>query len=240
MNYILFVLVGLFLIVIAPISLIFTYGFVVKADKIENNYLIHKNGGSNFIHNYKFIVITNNTELNEDGVQKIENEFFEFFVKNPNCKKVEIENNLKVKDNGIQELIENKYYKKFPEELPNCVFVNKYKIIIPEKPFKHECKVLTTEEVMEGRSNAYDFIDFDIDDNKVFCGEADKFYNCVTCGTPCSVEGHYLEKIVENKTYNSDEIETIIYNMFGEYGKIKNIMIDGKILNQLYEKFKKK
>jgi len=30
-----------------------------------------------------------------------------------------------------------------------------------EEPFKHEFKVLTKEEVMEGRSSAYEFIDFD-------------------------------------------------------------------------------
>jgi hypothetical protein len=34
-------------------------------------------------------------------------------------------------------------------------------LIAREEPFKHECKVLTTEEVMEGRSSAYEFIYFD-------------------------------------------------------------------------------
>ena len=34
-----------------------------------------------------------------------------------------------------------------------------------KEPFKHEFKVLTREEVMEGRSNAYDFIDFNEEDN---------------------------------------------------------------------------
>jgi hypothetical protein len=28
----------------------------------------------------------------------------------------------------------------------------------------------------------------------IFCGEADKFYRCVNCDTPCGSEGHFIEE----------------------------------------------
>ena len=67
------------------------YGFVVKADRIENNYLIHTNGGSNFLHHYKFIILTTDTQLIKNGIQQIDDEFLEWFIKNPSCEEVETE-----------------------------------------------------------------------------------------------------------------------------------------------------
>lgn len=41
----------------------------------------------------------------------------------------------------------------------------------------------------------------------ILCGEADKFYNCVTCGSPCGTEGHYIEELFQykDKTYKIDK-----------------------------------
>jgi hypothetical protein len=66
------------------------YGFIVKADRIENNYLIHSNGGSNFLHYYKFIILTTDQDLIKDGVQAIDDEFLEWFCKNSSCERVEV------------------------------------------------------------------------------------------------------------------------------------------------------
>jgi hypothetical protein len=66
------------------------YGFVVKADRIENNYLIQSNGGSNYLHYYKFIILTTDQDLIKDGVQAIDDDFLECFVKNPSCESIEI------------------------------------------------------------------------------------------------------------------------------------------------------
>ena len=71
------------------------YGFIVKADRIENNYLIHSNGGSNYLRYYKFVIITTDQELIEDGVQSIGDEFLEWFVNNPSCEEVEVKNSEK-------------------------------------------------------------------------------------------------------------------------------------------------
>jgi hypothetical protein len=65
-----------------------------------------------FPHLYKKIILTDNEDLIKDGVQAIDDEFLEWFVKNPSCEKVEV-NKIESFDFEI-----NKY-------------VYNYKIIIP-------------------------------------------------------------------------------------------------------------
>jgi hypothetical protein len=90
---------------------------------------------------YKKIILTTDQDLIKDGVQAIDNEFLEWFLKNPSCESVEV-----YKHKGIN-------FKKMG--IP-------YKIIIPkEETFKHKVEVLPKEEILENRSHAYDFIDFD-------------------------------------------------------------------------------
>ena len=80
------------------------------------------------------IILTTDQDLIKDGVQAIPDDFLEWFVENPSCERVEvIKDEIKVKSNGIQELMKDEYYRQFPEELPNCVFIDKYKIIIPKE-----------------------------------------------------------------------------------------------------------
>ena len=40
--------------------------------------------------------------------------------------------------------------------------------------------------------------------------------------------------------YSEEEVGELLYNVIGEYGKHYGIMIDGKMLNDLFEQFKKK
>jgi hypothetical protein len=74
----------------------------------------------------KKIILTTNPELIKDGVQKIDDEFLEWFVKNPSCEDVEVETKI-TKDGVWTDL-------KGYVELPTIHSI-KYKIIIPkEKP----------------------------------------------------------------------------------------------------------
>jgi hypothetical protein len=79
------------------------------------------------------IILTTDQDLIKDGVQAIDDEFLEWFIKNPSCEEVEI----------LRCPIEGLY------------------TIIPKEELEHKGKELTTEEVMESRSSAYEFIDFD-------------------------------------------------------------------------------
>jgi hypothetical protein len=52
----------------------------------------HKSNGDTPINNWlKKIILTTDTQLIKDGIQPIDNEFLEWFVKNPSCERVEIE-----------------------------------------------------------------------------------------------------------------------------------------------------
>ena len=75
---------------------------------------------------FKKIILTNDQDLIKDSVQAIDNEFLEWFVKNPSCEEVEIEEGVRYEDEWIDnedggEIFQHQY----------CC----YKIIIPtEEP----------------------------------------------------------------------------------------------------------
>jgi len=87
----------------------------------------------------KKIILTTDQNLIKDGVQAIDDEFLEWFVKNLNCESVNIENNYRVKSGTVQEHKDGKAgYEYFH-----------YKIIIPQEEPKQE----TLEEELEKIDN---------------------------------------------------------------------------------------
>lgn len=81
--------------------------------------------------NGKKIILTTDTDLIKDGVQAIDNEFLEWFVKNPSCEEVEV---IKYEDNNSPILIKDKTFH--------------YKITIPKEKPKHDintCKYFDQE-----------------------------------------------------------------------------------------------
>jgi hypothetical protein len=97
----------------------------------------------------KKIILTTDQDLIKDGVQAIDDEFLEWFVKNPSCEFVEV-------DKEEDELVSPKnpkirfnYLQDPPsfisaESLNNMILTYKYKIIIPqEKPKQEHNKYLS-------------------------------------------------------------------------------------------------
>jgi hypothetical protein len=81
---------------------------------------------------YKKIILTTDPDLIKDGVQSIDNEFLEWFVKNPNCEVVKVE---EVKCTGqCWKFIESDYEDTC---LSGCEQIE-YKIIIPQEEPKQE------------------------------------------------------------------------------------------------------
>ena len=74
--------------------------------------------------NYKNVILTTDQDLIKDGVQAIDDEFLEWFVKNPSCEKVEVEK----AEHGMYK--DDVYYK-----LSDKIF---YKIIIPKEEPKQD------------------------------------------------------------------------------------------------------
>jgi hypothetical protein len=56
-----------------------------------NGYLMFENGNSIKHNNCKKIILTTDPYLIKDGVQAIDDEFLQWFVKNPSCEEVEVE-----------------------------------------------------------------------------------------------------------------------------------------------------
>jgi hypothetical protein len=54
------------------------------------------------------------------------------------------------------------------------------------------------------------------------------------------IKGAKWQQEQDKKMYTKEEVGEILYNAFGEYGKHYDIMIDGALINKLFEQFKKK
>jgi hypothetical protein len=86
---------------------------------------IFKHDGSNvaklnaLCENTQKIIITNDEDLIKNGVQAIDDEFLEFFVKNPSCKEVEVYDDENITDDGLN-------------------IYSTYKIIIPKEESKQD------------------------------------------------------------------------------------------------------
>ena len=117
----------------------------------------------------KKIILTDNQDLIKDGVQSIDDEFLEWFVKNVSCEEVEV-------GYGWIRLAETDN--------------EGYWVSIPDKQFE-----MQQEEPKE-----------------VLCGEANKFYRCITCDAPCGSEGHYIEVTEEQSNNDMNKILWISNN----------------------------
>jgi hypothetical protein len=122
------------------------------------------------------IILTTDPSLAPD-VQSIDDEFLEWFVKNPSCERVEVE----VIDDNIQW----------------------YKIIIPNE--EHKGKALSEQEVMDNRSSAYNFIDVDKQETTLeeaavkwienkYKEESLSFLDCIEFGAKWQMERSYSDE----------------------------------------------
>ncbi len=98
---------------------------------------VHKHKGDNLPTTYwKTIILTTDKDLIKDGVQDIDNEFLEWFVKNPSCAFVEVEK----KDNWYTHTGSGKYWEDEPVRMKRLLNLGdyEYKIIIPQEEPKQE------------------------------------------------------------------------------------------------------
>jgi hypothetical protein len=71
---------------------VFAYGVVIKVLMFDKETLYFVNGTKAKREDCKKIVLTTDQDLIKDGVQAIDDEFLEWFVQNPSCERVEVEN----------------------------------------------------------------------------------------------------------------------------------------------------
>lgn len=120
----------------------------------ENDYIITKDGRlvqvsyllSKDLEGASKVILTTDQDLIKDGVQSIPDEFLEWFVKNPSCEEVDTD----WIERRIGEYNGNGYVPKY---------LKTYLTMIPKE--EHKGKALSEQEVMDNRSSAYNFIEFD-------------------------------------------------------------------------------
>lgn len=215
------------------------------------------------------IILTTDQDLIKDGVQAINDEFSEWFVKNPSCKEVEIKYGCQedqhwnwalvgrpctckkitprivlpkeeskqvgqITEKGIIDTIgtcancgvEFHIHKESEEskQEQGCPFDEPLKY-----SFKHEAKVLTTEEVMKERSSAYEFIDFDKQET---LEEAANNYSSNKLSKLGFISGY---KLAQERSYSKEEVKQILLKSIGQRTLLNDIGIP-----EWFEQFKKK
>jgi hypothetical protein len=183
--------------------------------------------------NCKKIILTTDQDLIKDGVQSIDDEFLQWFVKNPSCEEVEVEVEVEL-------VVLNEYGS---EISVNSYGVEKfgYKIIIPkEKP-----KQLTDLEIAIKLE--------EIEREEVRAVNRTDLYNSILSivkqiprenvesdamdATSCAYEIEQLfYKLQQERMYSEEEVNTIAKDAY-IIGR-NNILIGG--FNKWFEQFKKK
>ena len=102
---------------------------------------------------YKKIILTTDTQLIADGVQAIDDEFLEWFVKNPSCESVEVENK-KLFDGFLDpEYGSSKWRFEYkiiiPKEEPKPIYQQIIDIVGGENKFKEILKIESKQETLE-------------------------------------------------------------------------------------------
>jgi len=162
---------------------IFDTGAFYHKDALGTVHIITKNTFKPNPNFCKRIILTTDQDLIADGVQAIENEFLEWFVKNPSCEFVEIVKVPYHDESGYS-----------------------YLLGVPQKE--------TLEEAKKYAELSY------------YGDEVDAFI----AGT----------KWQAKRMYSELEVDELVYNVIGQYGRHYGIMIDGAKINKWFEQFKKK
>jgi hypothetical protein len=186
---------------------------------------------------YKKIILTTDSQLIADGVQAIDDNFLEWFVKNPSCEEVEVK--IKTK------------WKTTVYDQPDMEDVGyTYKIIIPQEECCEsvsgfylgttcpKCNQPFRSVIEKSKQEALE---------KVLAQKLQELNNCDLHGLDeQSFQSGYSNGFVnganwkQEKTYSEEEAGELVYNIIGQYAKHYDIMIDGAKLNELFEQLKKK
>jgi hypothetical protein len=210
----------------------------LKADVQNGEYLFQDKDGDKFITGRcKKIILTTDQDLIKDGVQAISDEFLEWFVKNPTCEEVDVENEEYI----VQYLFKPQEYK------------FRYKIIIPTDEPKQELPQLgtkefndlasacfegkpkqeTIEEAAERESEIrYPVLTHKNPENSPYTGTKKAFKHGVRFGAKWQAEK-------DKNKYSEEEIEKILHDYRNTFEMYRNIQVLPIMFYQWFEQFKK-
>ena len=126
--------------------------YFIESLGLPDSYLVHKlskewKDKESFYRRCTKVILTTDQHLIKEGVQAIDDEFLEWFVKNPSCESVEVEIETTSIQLPQQQLSKNSYDLAFR-------WINKkvYKIIIPKEETKQETLEEAAEEFSKNHS----------------------------------------------------------------------------------------
>jgi hypothetical protein len=160
------------------------------------------------------IIITDNKDLIEDGVQEISEDFLQWFVKNPSCEEVEVE-------------FDYNYYK-FGKSKSKC-----NKIIIPKEEPKLE---LAKARRMQGSLTVNKLLEEGISFKKQHTLEEVAEIICYTHKTPIEQANEIIKLVQDKKMYSEEEVLEIF-----KQAQLCAVKADGVYFKyETFEQFKKK
>ena len=195
---------------------------IVKVTTIINNAFETKQGFGYGLEYCKKIILTTDQDLIKDGIQAIDDEFLEWFVKNPSCNYVGITPNW--------EFLGDEYRHGGESTL---VY---YPIITKEETIEEAAERMLPD--FKLTKDIFDFVT-DLSDTKKEEPKQETLEEAVNNFKKTDV---YINEIkqAQERMYSEEEVGELVYNIIGEYAKHYGIMIDGAKLNELFEQFKKK
>ena len=186
--------------------------------------------------NCKKIILTTDQELISDGVQAIDDEFLEWFVKNPSCEGVEVEEeDYSQKCRECGETVKRGYNCKKECFMKSGNFIPtdkniKYKIIIPKEEPKQETFEDYLQRLKERRTeDDYKYTDEDFEKYKEYisdcCKNGMSVYKCLEFM-------YFAEKDIDNQLFNREHKQETIEEAGARIYPI-NIVSDGHDTNML-------
>ena len=184
-----------------------------KGRTFKDDGIVSKQNPSSSCHlsNYKKIILTTDQDLIKDGVQAIDDEFLEWFVKNPSCEEVEVETEIKWKSTVYDQ--------------PDTEDGYNYKIIIPKEEPKQE--------TLEEREPYWELVDKKAEENNTI--DLDAYANGIRDGAKWQAERMYSEEEVLNILF-----QWSMYGVDIELDKLVDKLPSILPYNEWFEQFKKK
>jgi hypothetical protein len=175
-----------------------------------------------FKHIYKKIILTTDQDLINDGVQAIDDEFLEWFVKNPTCEWVELE---KFEDGDC--VIAGKEYINYS-----------YEIIIPKEETKQET---LEEHYLSIPKPLVDVSRMKLDNHPDKQETLEDFIKSIY-PSPSGAKIRGIElgaKWQAERMYSEEEVYDIVEQAIKNYGKNQLGFFDGGVSNPIYTNLKK-
>lgn len=168
--------------------------------------------------NCKEIIMTTDPKLLDTGVQTVPEHFLQWFVLNPSSERVELRKDVP-EDNWRYSFLPYKI------ELAHIPQVK----LNTEKPDSETIR----KRVMDLLKEKWNHLYISGYPTEPFPSNYENEFNKIVLGIYQGIERQKKE------SYTEEEAGELVYNIIGEYAKLKDITIDGEVLNDLFNKLKK-